>query len=141
MTEKVFRERLLERGVPERILNEYTEEELKQMESYMVQEGLGEEYVAKLLKLYDYLENFESYPRKRVGITLAKPVYELLQYFARDIQTADNRPYPFSYFIEDALVWLLKNPSVFKEFLEETYIEDEEEGETDGSEKTEVKED
>ena len=140
MTEKTFRERLLERGVPERILNEYSDEELKQMEEEMVREGVEEEYVAKLLEFYDYLENFESYPRKRVGITLAEPVYELLQYFAKGIQTADGKEYPFSYFVEDALVWLLKNPSVFRKFLEETYMEEEGEGVSDGSEKTEVEE-
>lgn len=140
MTEKTFKERLLERGVPERILNEYTEEELKQMEEKMIQEGVEEEYVAKTLEFYDYLKNFEDYPRRRVGITLAEPVYELLQYFVRDIRTADGKKYPFSYFVEDALVWLLKNPSVFEKFLEETYME-EVEGKTNGSEKTEVEED
>ena len=130
---KSFKERLLEKGVPEELLNEYSEEELNAMEEEMKTYGLEEEYVIKLLEFRDYLKNFEKYPRKRVGITLAEPVYEILQFFVKDIENPEGEPYPFSYFIEDILVWLLNNPNLFRQFLEDTYLEEEEE-EEDGEE-------
>lgn len=136
MTEKTknFRERLLEMGVSEEILDKY---DLETLEKEMKEAGLEEDYVAKLLQFQDYLENFGKYPRKRVGITLAEPVYELLQYLAKNIETPTGEQYPFSYFVEDILVWLLKNPELFQKFLDETYTE-EEEVEEDGSEEEEA---
>lgn len=134
---KSFRERLLELGVPEEILNEYMDEELETMKKEMEGNGLEEDYVAKLFEYRDYIENFDKYKRKRVGITIAKPVYELLQYFLKDIETADGKPYPFSYFVEDMIVWLLNNPEFFLKFLDETYMDTEEEEEDEGSEEEE----
>ena len=130
MNEKSFRERLLDKGVPEQVLKEY---DLEALEKEMKEQGLEEDYVAKLLQFQDYLENFDKYHRKRVGITLAEPVYELLQYFVRDIETPTGEKYPFSYFVEDILVWLLRDPPLFQKFLEDTYMNTEE-GDLHGSE-------
>jgi len=132
MSEKSFRERLLEKGVPEHILDK---QDLEALEKEMKEQGLEEAYVAKLLEFQDYLENFEKYKRKRVSLTLAEPVYELLQYFVKDIEDSEGRQYPFSYFIEDALIWLLRNPSLFQKFLEDTYVEEGEEDEKEDESK------
>nr|ADF80204.1 tn2-9p [Thermococcus nautili] len=87
-------------------------------------EDMDFEGTARVINFIDYLENFENYKRKRVNITLAVPVYEVLKHIASKIVDADGRPYPVSYLIEDIIVWVLKDPDRFVQFVEETYPEE-----------------
>jgi len=124
MSEKSFRERLLEKGVPEHILDK---QDLEALEKEMKEEELEEDFMAKILQFQDYLENFEKYKRRRIGLTLAEPVHEILKYLVKDIVDPEGNPYPLSYFIEDMLVWVIKNPEIYQQFLDETYPEEEDE--------------
>ena len=81
------------------------------------------EFSVCIINFMNYLDNFEKYKRKRVNITMAEPLYDLLKYLSAGILDADGRPYPTSYLIEDILAWVLKDPSRFDEFLKETYEE------------------
>ena len=128
MTEKTFREKLLEKGAPRDYLDKFTEEELEQLKRNMEETGVTEDYVALLLQFQDYLGNFDKYRRRRISLTLASPIYDLVKYIAKDLTDAEGNPYPLSYLIEDMLVWLLRHPEHFQEFLEETYTEEDEDG-------------
>lgn len=121
MNGKTLRERLLERGVPEYILNK---QDLETLEKKMQEGELEEDFIVKILQFQDYLENFEKYKRKRIGLTLAEPVYEVLKYLVKDIVDSEGNPYPLSYFIEDMIVWVLRNPDIYQRFLDETYEEE-----------------
>jgi len=107
--------------------------DLETLKEELIEKGVSKEYADKFARFIDYLENFEDYKRKRITITMAVPVYELLKELVKDIVDADGNPYPVSYFIEDAVVWVLKDPERYQQFLDDTYPEEDEDEE--GTEK------
>ncbi|RLF86704.1 hypothetical protein DRN43_02385 [Thermococci archaeon] len=120
---EVIKKRLIEAGADPQILDE-VEDEIKD-----IPEDANFELLASFVNFFGFLEDFEKYKRKRVNITLAEPVYDLLKNLATGVVDAEGKPYPMSYFLEDIIVWVLKDADRFEQFLKETYSEEGEEDE------------
>lgn len=114
---EVLKRVLLDVGVPEDEVPSVMERILKALEAT----GFDEEDAAKLFAVQPILDEFERYKRKAKAITLSMPVYDIIEHFVNTLRDPQGNPYPFSYFLEDAIVWLLKNPELFLEFMADTY--------------------
>lgn len=123
---EVIKKRLIEAGADPEAIEKLSEETLQS-----IPEDSNFELFANIINLYDFLENFEKYKRKRINITIAEPLHNILKFWADRIVGSDGKPYPISYLIEDVLVWVLKDPDRFDEFMKETYEEEDEDEDAD----------
>ena len=128
---EVVKNKLIEAGAHPEILEEI-EDEIKD-----IPEDANFELLASVVNFFNFLEDFEKYKRKRVNITLAEPVYDLLKNLSKGVVDAEGKPYPMSYFLEDIIIWVLKDPERFDQFLNETYSE---EGDEDGESEEQIEE-
>lgn len=128
---EVIKNKLIEAGADPENLEEI-EDEIRD-----VPEDANFELLASIVNFFSFLEDFEKYKRKRVNITLAEPVYDLLKNLSTGVVDAEGKPYPMSYFLEDIIIWVLKDPERFDQFLNETYSE---EGDEDGESEEQVEE-
>lgn len=128
---EVVKNKLIEAGADPEILEEI-EDEIRD-----VPEDANFELLASIVNFFSFLEDFEKYKRKRVNITLAEPVYDLLKNLSTGVVDAEGKQYPMSYFLEDIIIWVLKDPERFDQFLNETYSE---EGDEDGESEEQVEE-
>lgn len=121
---ELIKKRLIEAGADPEAVEKLSEEELKD-----IPEDANFEVLAYVINFQDFLENFDKYKRKRINITIAEPLYDMLKMLSSRILDAEGKPYPVSYFIEDILIWVLRDPDRFEEFWNETYTEEEEDEE------------
>ena len=65
--------------------------------------------------------------RKFYLISMAIDLHEILEQIIRNerIVTERGAKYPLSYLIEDMIMWIIKDPKRYKQFIEETYEETE----------------
>ena len=126
---EVIKKKLIEAGADPEAVEKLDEDLLKG-----ISEDANFELLAYITNFQDFLENFEKYKRKRINITIAEPLHDMLKWLSSGIVDAEGRPYPVSYFMEDILVWVLKDPDRFDEFFRETYTEEEEDEEEDSKE-------
>lgn len=129
-----IRRKLIEAGANPKVVQELEPEDLEPLDS----EDANFEFLAKVLNFLDAIENVERYRRKRINITLAEPVHELLKYIASGIVDSEGKPYPVSYLMEDMVIWVMKDLDRFNDFLKDTYTEEEEEEDLNGSEEEEI---
>lgn len=68
----------------------------------------------------------ENSRRRVVSLRLAECVIAAVKRIIREekIVTDNNKPYPFSWFIEDMIVWILSDEERLQEFLNDNYVEE-----------------
>ena len=79
------------------------------------------------LLFLDAVDNPNKYKRVRTAVTFASPILKYIKRTNSLVRTENGDVYPFAYFVEDLISWVLMDPDRFKQFLDETYFELEEE--------------
>lgn len=114
-----IRKKLIEFGADPEAADKYLEKLEPQDIENLSDAALQE--MAIIANFRDLSENYDKYKRERVIITMAKPLRDLLKLISRDISDPNGREYPFSYLVEDILIWVLSSPDRFTSFLLDTY--------------------
>ncbi|RLC85097.1 hypothetical protein DRN43_02300 [Thermococci archaeon] len=121
---------LEEKGVPKSILDLLDEKKIEDLWEAFEEDTEEEtlEAIVDYLLFLDAVENPNKYKRVRTAVTFASPILNYLKRVNSLIGTEEGDVYPFAYFVEDIVSWVLLDPRRFKQFLDDTYFKVGEEG-------------
>ena len=139
ITIEELKEILKSEGVEEETINEFIETLPKELLKEILKiekEKINPELLTVFARAYVISEKIDEYVRKRIGITMSEPLFKLLKDIPIIFELIDDNgnPYPMSYLIEDMILWLLRNPDKFVEFLNDNFEEVEESAEEETEE-------